>query len=1060
MRNRDPLLQAANRLNRSAPRGERLAYVNPAEENLMKAFGGSGRSVNGIPSYQERLALTGYGEALGESAAAQLALVTGKPIRYRGVDYDFDLGEGFGEFEGLKTIVEAERPGRLAAAQLDTDVLRQTLLGGEYIPEVLEWKGDSEEWKDYNDEDNQAARDDEIAELMQGKGNDLYGKGYMDRDSYHTPGSRAYFQDKLDIFLPQKSNWEASMDQFRHLFTGHTDPDAYIASIEAEIAAIDGRVKKVRDEYTTNKENFEAAAKEEVGGPIRTETGLVDLYGPKGGRQYATSEGIESAMAKVAELEGKTELAMDETSLLKAARKLAAADVGEFVGYRDQAGLATEIDVAAGRASEKDKFLGLDAAAQQATEYTARMGREADIVDVERLGDRATDAYRAQGDISGALAEARALGPGGVSAEGVAAPSAMPGDIFAGIAGRPPAGAAAAPATSAVQAAAAGKGTIHVPIPGGHVKVGRQRPQDGAAGTGVPADVNALMKANPHITQQMLAEENSGTGVSWDQGEGRKAEFMRRLTGAQAPGQLQSGSGILPHPVTGELYAPATGIEDDSGNVQPPLRSEPPPAGQPPAAGAAAPTDMTYLQGIASGLEPAMAEQLRGTQATVEDVAAGRAARVGEFIPGYGTVTQTDLTVPTSYTADVGVTGGRIGGAFEPTFPAAAPPPAAAAPAPTPEGLTVVRTGGGWVTVKSPQEWEEKVGRPPSESEIRKIQHVMSGGPYTPYDILSSDTMDEWDATRPAAGQPATGQPATGQPAGAAAMKYGTDPLRRQLMMDAQEGLGAGLTERERQNIQQASRSRATAMGRTFDPTATIDEFKQQLLEDRNRQAINRAFGQSVLGQEAGLQESDLGRSLTADLANQAALNRQREFDVSTALGAQQFERTQDLAAQGINLEAALGAGQFDIAAEIARGEADAARQLGAAESDVERAFRMATTGEQLRQTGLAAERGAATGMVGLEQQTSADPFQSILGRPSGATAAQSVMGTAQYGLGSAPQFVTPQTGLGYVSAVNTGLANMYGADKTAAAASSAGALGAAGSLAGGALGMFNIDLT
>jgi len=37
------LQNAAARLNRAAPPGERLAYVNPNEENLLRAVGGSGR---------------------------------------------------------------------------------------------------------------------------------------------------------------------------------------------------------------------------------------------------------------------------------------------------------------------------------------------------------------------------------------------------------------------------------------------------------------------------------------------------------------------------------------------------------------------------------------------------------------------------------------------------------------------------------------------------------------------------------------------------------------------------------------------------------------------------------------------------------------------------------------------------------------------------------------------------------------------------------------------------------------------------------------------------------
>ena len=50
----------------------------------------------------------------------------------------------------------------------------------------------------------------------------------------------------------------------------------------------------------------------------------------------------------------------------------------------------------------------------------------------------------------------------------------------------------------------------------------------------------------------------------------------------------------------------------------------------------------------------------------------------------------------------------------------------------------------------------------------------------------------------------------------------GTDPLRMAMLQQVQEGLGEGLTEREQRTLREAARSRATAMGRTYDPTATI----------------------------------------------------------------------------------------------------------------------------------------------------------------------------------------------------------------------------------------------
>ena len=110
----------------------------------------------------------------------------------------------------------------------------------------------------------------------------------------------------------------------------------------------------------------------------------------------------------------------------------------------------------------------------------------------------------------------------------------------------------------------------------------------------------------------------------------------------------------------------------------------------------------------------------------------------------------------------------------------------------------------------------------------------------------------------------------------------GTGDIRSALMEDAYTGLGEGLTAREQEQIEQAARRRATALGRAFDRGSIADEVQARVLEDRNRQAQNRAFAQSVLGQEAGMQTSELGRSLQAQMGNQAARNRAAEFGVQS----------------------------------------------------------------------------------------------------------------------------------------------------------------------------------
>ena len=47
--------KAKNLLNKYAPKGEQLAYINPKEANLLKRMGGAGKDVNvsGIKSYFE-----------------------------------------------------------------------------------------------------------------------------------------------------------------------------------------------------------------------------------------------------------------------------------------------------------------------------------------------------------------------------------------------------------------------------------------------------------------------------------------------------------------------------------------------------------------------------------------------------------------------------------------------------------------------------------------------------------------------------------------------------------------------------------------------------------------------------------------------------------------------------------------------------------------------------------------------------------------------------------------------------------------------------------------------
>ena len=260
-------------------------------------------------------------------------------------------------------------------------------------------------------------------------------------------------------------------------------------------------------------------------------------------------------------------------------------------------------------------------------------------------------------------------------------------------------------------------------------------------------------------------------------------------------------------------------------------------------------------------------------------------------------------------------------------------------------------------------------------------------------------------------GQPALGgalaaaQPQAAQPQQAQyAQPGGTDAFRSALMQQGMGALDQGITARENRAIQEAARARATNMGRTFDQTASIKEAEAVIAEDNARRMQNRAFAQSALGQEVGIQQADLARGLQA----------------------QQLE--------------------------MARQSAGADRQLTAEEKDIERAMRRGAMEEQFRQSGLGAERSSAAQMVGLEQATSADPFQAILQRQGQNNLASggALFGQAGYGLDSGPQYLNPESGLGFISNQATNAANMFNAQQAADATRSAGMFGGLGNLAGG----------
>jgi hypothetical protein len=230
-------------------------------------------------------------------------------------------------------------------------------------------------------------------------------------------------------------------------------------------------------------------------------------------------------------------------------------------------------------------------------------------------------------------------------------------------------------------------------------------------------------------------------------------------------------------------------------------------------------------------------------------------------------------------------------------------------------------------------------------------------------------------------------------PAQVASQGVQADPLRQGLMTQAQEALGQGLTDREERQIAEAARARSTMMGRTFDQSGAVAEAEARVLEDNQRRMQNRAFAQQVLGQEAGIQTADDQR--------------------------------------------AMGASQFNVGTKM----------------DAERLR------ESLRMQGLLGYLDAASRISQIENQDQLDPFQAILGRGGGTALqqGQSVLGQANYGLSSGPQYLNPEAGLGYIQTQATNAANMYNAQQSRVGAERAGLYQGIGNVIGGGLSAFNI---
>ena len=217
----------------------------------------------------------------------------------------------------------------------------------------------------------------------------------------------------------------------------------------------------------------------------------------------------------------------------------------------------------------------------------------------------------------------------------------------------------------------------------------------------------------------------------------------------------------------------------------------------------------------------------------------------------------------------------------------------------------------------------------------------------------------------------------------------GEDTLRSALLADARGALNEGLTDREMKQVEESARARQTLMGRTFDQKGAIEEAEARIMEDNQRKMQNRAFAQSALGQEAGIQTGDAARAMTTD-----------QFNVGAKMDAERLN--EQLGQQGLS-------NYINAVGNLAQ---------------MEDKFMLDPFQALLgRGGGNALQQG------------------------------QSVFGQANYGLQSGPQYLNPEAGLGFISQNAANQANIAAAQAAAQGSAMGGLFGGLGALGGGLFG-------
>ena len=96
---------AKKTLEDKAPKGEFLAYINKKEAKLLKKLGGSGKKINGIPSFWDSEDTSGGGYSEAEANAA--GVDTSQDSSYGGSDGENDSWGTPGSSQAMKDAVDA-----------------------------------------------------------------------------------------------------------------------------------------------------------------------------------------------------------------------------------------------------------------------------------------------------------------------------------------------------------------------------------------------------------------------------------------------------------------------------------------------------------------------------------------------------------------------------------------------------------------------------------------------------------------------------------------------------------------------------------------------------------------------------------------------------------------------------------------------------------------------------------------------------------------------------------------------------------------------------------------